>query len=83
MRYLLMCRSLTYAQRGARVLERAGITGTVSRAPRSASAHGCSYCIIVSAYNKTRAVSILSAAGLVPERVYERDEDDVLREVSV
>ena len=33
MRYLIMCRSLTYAQRAARVLERAGIGAGIIKAP--------------------------------------------------
>ena len=31
-RYLIMCRSLTYAQRASSALERAGITAVVARA---------------------------------------------------
>ena len=34
---LIMCRSLTYAQRSSQVLERAGITATVLKAPQSVS----------------------------------------------
>ena len=63
MHYLLTFRSLTYAQRAARVLERAGITGTVSRVPKAAATKGCAYCVIVAARYKETAVSILSMAG--------------------
>ncbi|MCD7845357.1 MAG: DUF3343 domain-containing protein [Oscillospiraceae bacterium] len=78
MQYLLTFRSLTYAQRGARVLERAGVTGTLSRLPKSVSTRGCAYCVIVSARNRERAVNLLTAAGLAPERVIQRDENGVL-----
>ncbi|MCD7749797.1 MAG: DUF3343 domain-containing protein [Oscillospiraceae bacterium] len=78
MHYLLTFRSLTYAQRAARVLERAGVTGTVSRLPKSVSTRGCAYCVIVSARNRERAVNILTSAGLAPERVIARDTNGVL-----
>ena len=32
--YLLMCRSLTYAQKSVKLLERSGITAAVVKAPR-------------------------------------------------
>ncbi len=80
MQYLFMCRSLTYAQRSARVLERAGITGTVARAPKLASSRGCGYCVIVAPRNKERALSILAAAGLSPERVLSKLPDGTVEE---
>jgi hypothetical protein len=81
MQYLLMCRSLTYAQRGARLLERAGITATVSRAPKSISTHGCAYSIVVSAQHKNQAVWLLKEGGLSPERVLLRQADGTIQEV--
>ena len=42
---LILCRSLTYAQRSSRVLERAGITAVVRKAPLSVSKTGCTYCV--------------------------------------
>ena len=81
MQYLLTCRSLTYAQRGARALERAGITGTVSRAPRNVSLGGCGYCIIVSAKNRERAITVLAQAGLRPEKIFRREDDGSVQEV--
>jgi hypothetical protein len=81
MQYLLMCRSLTYAQQGARVLERVGITATVSRAPKTITNRGCAYCIIVSSRAKERALALLSAAQLRPERVLLRREDGSVQEV--
>ena len=42
---LILCRSLTYAQRSSRVLERAGITAVVRKAPLCVSKTGCTYCV--------------------------------------
>lgn len=83
MQYLLTCRSLTYAQRGARVLERAGITGTVSRAPKTISKNGCSYCILVAHRHGEKAVIVLAKAGLSPDRTYLRDENGSIREAGL
>lgn len=78
MQYLLTFRSLTYAQRAARVLERAGVTGTVSRVPKAAATRGCAYCVIVAARHRDWAVNILTGAGLGPERVILRHPDGTL-----
>ena len=75
MHYLLSFRSLTYAQRAARILERAGITGTVSRVPKAAAARGCAYCVAVPARYRDRAVAVLTGAHLAPERVLLRRDD--------
>ena len=80
MHYMLTFRSLTYAQRAARVLERAGVTGTVSRVPKAAATKGCSYCVIVAARHKDRAVTLLEEAGIGPERVLLRHGDGRLEE---
>ena len=80
MRYLLMFRSLTYAQRGARILERSGITATITRMPRSAAVRGCSYGVLVSPARFDRAMDVLSSGGLLPERIYLRNPDGTLRE---
>ena len=68
--YLIMCRSLTYAQRTARALERAGITGTIQRAPRELSREGCGYCVKVSQRRLVQALSTLKKADVSYTRVY-------------
>ena len=75
---LLTFRSLAYAQRASRVLERAGITGTVSRVPKAAATRGCAYCVVVAARHRDRAVAVLDSSGLGPERVLLRHEDGTL-----
>ena len=61
--YLIICRSLTYAQRTAAVLERAGITAHIMRTPSSISHGGCSHAVKVSeraVWGSPPAVSIFS-----------------------
>ena len=67
--YLINCRSLTWAQRMGRTLERAGITATVIKAPRSVAPEGCGYCLRVSEKNLPRALSVLREAGYDKSRV--------------
>lgn len=78
MHYLLTFRSLTYAQRAERILERVGVAGTVSRVPKAAATRGCAYCVVVPARHRDRSLEVLAAAGLSPERVLLRRADGSL-----
>lgn len=79
---LIMCRSLTNAQRSAQVLERAGITATVRKAPQSVSGAGCSYCVKIEESRLKRAFEILERAALRIGKVYLLEDDGTLREVA-
>ena len=68
--YLLMCRSLTHAQRSARVLIRAEIPANVIKAPQALSRNGCGFCVRISEFVKD-ALQLLQQAGLSPVRIYE------------
>lgn len=71
--YLILCRSLTYAQRSASVLERAGISARVIRCPKAISTEGCSHCVKINNRALDRAFANLLQAGLEPKRVFESD----------
>ena len=73
--YLIVCRSLTYAQRGVRLLERAGVSAYLVRAPRLIAQAGCAYCIKVSQRWLERAVGLRG--------IYCQTEDGSYEEVSV
>ncbi len=79
--YLILCRSLTYAQRTARVLERSGIHGHVMRTPRTISSEGCGYCVKISERWLTKALSMLNQEGLGPKQVYVERQDHTFAEV--
>ena len=68
--YLIVCRSLTYAQRTASALERAGITAHIMRSPKSIAGEGCSHSVKVSQRNLPDALRILHRTELDPRRVY-------------
>ena len=81
--YLIVCRSLTYAQRTARVLERAGISGYIMRAPKLISGEGCSHCVKVAERWLTPALKVLNREGLGPKRVFLQNEEGSYSEVTV
>jgi len=81
MRCLLMCRSLTYAQKAQRKLENAGIGAGILRAPKELSERGCAYCVSVSVRNGERAAGILRDAGLLYGKVYLQHDGGKTEEV--
>ena len=80
--YLILCRSLTYAQRTARILEREGIHGSVVRLPRSISSEGCGYCVRISERWLVAALTVLKREGMGPKQVYMEQEDHTYSEVT-
>lgn len=81
--YLIVCRSLTYAQRTARVLERAGISGYIMRAPKLISGEGCSHCVKVAERWLAPALKVFNREGLGPKRVFLQNEEGSYSEVTV
>ena len=81
--YLIVCRSLTYAQRTASALERTGISAHILRAPKAVSARGCSHAVKVSQRSLSRALVVLNRVGLAPEKIYLTEGDGSYREVSL
>lgn len=81
--YLIVCRSLTYAQRTAAVLERAGISVRILRSPKSVSGEGCSHCVRISRRDLDMALVVLRRAGLEPKRVFSALKDGSYMEMQV
>lgn len=80
---LIVCRSLTYAQRTSVVLEREGISNHITRTPTNLSDKGCGYGVKISHQRLTDALSALKRAELPPSRVYTALGNGSYREVSV
>ncbi|NCC69664.1 MAG: DUF3343 domain-containing protein, partial [Clostridia bacterium] len=66
--YLVVCRSMTFAQRTSAALERAGITAQIIRAPKSISGEGCSYAVRLTERDLSQALIVLNRVGLTPNR---------------
>ena len=79
--YLIICRSLTYAQRTAQVLERVGIPSSVQRAPKLISKEGCGYCVRIPERRLTDALMILRREGMAPKQIFLQSADGAYSEV--
>lgn len=79
--YLIICRSLTYAQRTAMVLTRAGLGAHIMRSPKSIDSEGCSHAVKVSERSLSLALTLLAREGLSPRRVYIVSADGSYNEV--
>ena len=80
MNVLIMCKSLTTAQRGALLLERHGISASVVKAPQHLRGSGCGYAL--SLYrNLPEAVQSLKNSGLLTGKIYRRLENGTYLEV--
>ena len=81
--YLSVCRSLTYAQRTAAALERAGITAHILRSPKSIAGEGCSHSVKLSQRRLAAALRVLHRVGLEPRRIFITAGDGSYREVEL
>lgn len=73
-------RSVTYAQRGERVLEAGGIPAAVQRTPRWMEERGCGYCLRVR--SSVEAVELLRKASVPFRKLYTRSAEGKLEEVT-
>ena len=78
--YLIMCRSLTYAQRSAKLLERSGITAGVVKAPQKLSTGGCGYAVLLHG-RFDEAVLILKRNNLLTGKLFSRRDNGEYTEV--
>ena len=81
--YLIVCRSLTYAQRTAAALERAGITAHILRSPKSIAGEGCSHSVKLSQRRLADALRVLHRVGQEPRRIFITTGDGSYREVEL
>ena len=82
MRYIIMCRSQTYAQRASRLLERSGITAPMSRAPQGLSGTGCAWCVRVNEARFQQALGVLRRSGASFGKLFREEEDGKYSEVA-
>ena len=81
--YLLICHSITYAQRTAKALESVGIGAVVVRLPKNISIDGCGYCVRVKGHRISEAIAAVHNAGLPPVRIFARNENGIFGEVDM
>lgn len=81
--YLIMCRSLTSAQRTAVVLERVGIPARTIRSPKHLSSDGCGYSVKIKKEDLDACLELLNRAGLGPKRVFAAMRDGSYTEIAL
>lgn len=79
--YLLLCRSITHAQRMNTALERAGVRGRIFRPPLGLTDRGCSYAVGIGMRYLETAMHQLRAEQLLPERIFYAVGDGTYREI--
>ena len=77
---LIVCRSLTYAQRTAAVLKQAGVTAWLTRTPREISGTGCGYSVGIPRHSTDLAAEVLRQNRMEP-RIYRAESSGRYREV--
>lgn len=68
--YIILARSVTYAQRMQRSLSRAGVRCQVFRPPRELTDLGCAYAVRVAVSDLPEALTALHRDGLDPVQIY-------------
>lgn len=68
--YLILARSVTYAQRMRRQLERTGIRSQITRPPRELTEMSCAYALRIAVGDLAEALTTLHRAGLSPVQIY-------------
>ena len=63
-------RSVTYAQKAQRLLDREGIRGTLLRTPRWMEPRGCSYAIRLGLRERERVTALLGENGIPWEKCF-------------
>ncbi len=81
--YYITFRSVTYAQRGEKLLGRNAIRCSLLRAPRWMEEQGCGYALKIWTRDVTEAVQQLRSAQLPLRRIYVQAGDGQLEEITV
>ena len=79
---LIMFRSLTYAQRASRSLQRSGIPADITKAPQGTTDRGCTYCLRVADSRLYSSLNALQRDGIEHGRILRLSEGEY-REVSL
>lgn len=79
---LLICRSVTYAQRMKKILERAGIEARIVRPNLQLTDGECGHAVRISNVFVAEALEVLKRHRLTPQKILVADADRRYREMS-
>lgn len=68
--WMITFRSVTFAQKGERLLKRAGIDCVMQRTPKELSERGCGYCLRLRGADALEAVGLLKENQLTYGKIY-------------
>lgn len=83
MYFIIMCRSLTYAQRASRLLDSSGIYAGLTKAPQGVTPEGCTFGVKVQEKHVRKALAIIRSSGIKVGRVFTVNEDGRAVEVEM
>lgn len=78
--WLITFRSITFAQKGQRLLKMRNIPCILQRTPKALTERGCGYCLRLSGRDALSAVTILQRERLQYEKIYAIGEDGEMEE---
>lgn len=81
--YFVTFRSITFAQRGEGVLQKAGINCKLQRTPRWMEAQGCGYSLRLSVKDAAQAMELLRQKQVPMRKLYLQLEDGSLQEAQL
>ncbi len=81
MNYIVVFRSLTFAQKAARILENSGIAAFIIKVPERLANRGCSYGVRISELNLVDAMVVLRSNGIQPVKVFVKFRNGTYSEV--
>lgn len=68
--YLILARSITYAQRMQRALDKIGIRSYIYRAPRDLTERGCAYALKIAVSDLSAALTAINREALNPVQIF-------------
>ena len=81
--YYITFRSVTFAQRGEKLLQKGAFHCTLQRTPRWMEEQGCGYALRIWTQDAARAVQLLRENGVPMRRVYIQMPDGQLEELAL
>lgn len=81
--YFITFRSVTFAQRGEKMVKRAGMNCALQRTPRWMEERGCGYCLRMQQADIMPAVLLLRENEIPFRKVYTQLEDGKLEELEL
>ena len=81
--YLITFRSVTYAQRGERLLNRGGFSCSLRRTPRWMEEQGCGYSLRLQTRQISEAVQLLRQEQIPLRKVYRQNGDGTLEKIGL